>query len=71
MAAIEHAPAAMIGRRIPRLHDPRLLRGNGRYVDDIDESGMMPAPRSPPATRCSSSAPTSSSSWRCRCRSPG
>ena len=43
MAAIEQAPAAMIGRRIPRLHDPRMLRGNGHYVDDIDESGMVHA----------------------------
>lgn len=32
-----------IGRTIPRLEDDRLLRGRGRYVDDIELPGMLHA----------------------------
>ncbi|MFI9388797.1 xanthine dehydrogenase family protein molybdopterin-binding subunit [Kutzneria sp. NPDC052558] len=32
-----------IGRRLPKRNDPRLLRGNGHYVDDIDDSGALHA----------------------------
>ena len=33
--------ASLIGARIPRLQDERMLRGHGRYVDDIDEAGVL------------------------------
>ena len=36
------APRA-IGSRRPRIEDPALLRGRGRYVDDIDLPGMLHA----------------------------
>ncbi|MFF1837156.1 xanthine dehydrogenase family protein molybdopterin-binding subunit [Streptomyces sp. NPDC058231] len=32
-----------IGRSVPRVEDDRLLRGNGRYVDDIDLPGSVEA----------------------------
>ena len=32
-----------IGRRITRVEDDRLLRGQGRYVDDIELAGMLHA----------------------------
>lgn len=35
--------ASLIGARVPRVQDERLLRGNGRYVDDLDESGVLHA----------------------------
>jgi CO/xanthine dehydrogenase Mo-binding subunit len=35
--------ATMIGARIRRLEDPRLLRGKGSYVDDISLPGMHAA----------------------------
>ena len=31
------------GRRIPRLEDPRLITGRGRFTDDIDLPGMLHA----------------------------
>src|SRR5690606_9769183 len=31
------------GSRIPRVEDPRLLRGRGTYVDDVDRPGMLHA----------------------------
>src|SRR6202012_4339566 len=34
---------AMIGARIRRLEDPRLLRGKGSYVDDISLPGILHA----------------------------
>ncbi|WP_353941507.1 xanthine dehydrogenase family protein molybdopterin-binding subunit [Streptomyces sp. HUAS MG91] len=34
---------AWIGRPVPRVEDDRLLRGNGRYVDDIDLPGAAEA----------------------------
>jgi carbon-monoxide dehydrogenase large subunit len=39
-------PAALggnVGAARPRLHDPRLLKGHGRYVDDIDDRGALHA----------------------------
>jgi carbon-monoxide dehydrogenase large subunit len=33
----------MIGARIPRNEDPRLLRGRGRFVDDINPPGVLHA----------------------------
>ena len=41
----------LVGKRMPRLHDARMLRGHGRYVDDIDETGVLHAAivRSPAA----------------------
>ncbi|MGH3633453.1 MAG: xanthine dehydrogenase family protein molybdopterin-binding subunit, partial [Mycobacterium sp.] len=32
---------ALIGASIPRIHDERLLRGDGWYVDDIDDAGTL------------------------------
>ncbi|WP_328633965.1 xanthine dehydrogenase family protein molybdopterin-binding subunit [Streptomyces sp. NBC_00356] len=36
-------PAPWIGRPVPRVEDDRLLRGNGRYVDDIELPGAAEA----------------------------
>lgn len=36
-------PSALIGQRLLRVEDPRLLRGQGRFVDDIDVPGMLHA----------------------------
>ncbi|MGW7516161.1 xanthine dehydrogenase family protein molybdopterin-binding subunit [Streptomyces sp. NPDC054796] len=33
----------LIGRPLPRVHDPRMLRGQGRYVDDIDDASALHA----------------------------
>jgi carbon-monoxide dehydrogenase large subunit len=33
--------ARLVGTRIPRLEDPRLLRGGGRYVDDVKVDGAL------------------------------
>ena len=53
-AAIDSAvpdPAAAIGRSVRRLEDPRRLRGEGAYVDDVHVPGMLHAAvvRSPQA----------------------
>lgn len=37
----DHQPSRAVGRRIRRLEDPRLLRGQGRYVADITPSGTL------------------------------
>jgi aerobic carbon-monoxide dehydrogenase large subunit len=34
-------PPGLIGRAIPRVHDARLLRGGGHYVDDIDAPAAL------------------------------
>ncbi|MDP7386466.1 MAG: xanthine dehydrogenase family protein molybdopterin-binding subunit, partial [Nitrospinota bacterium] len=31
------------GARVPRIEDKRLLTGNGRYVDDLPDSGALNA----------------------------
>jgi carbon-monoxide dehydrogenase large subunit len=33
----------LIGASIPRVQDDRMLRGHGRYVDDLDEAGVLHA----------------------------
>jgi CO/xanthine dehydrogenase Mo-binding subunit len=33
--------SAFVGQRIPRLEDRRLLRGSGRFVDDVDLPGQL------------------------------
>ncbi|MFI7385627.1 xanthine dehydrogenase family protein molybdopterin-binding subunit [Streptomyces sp. NPDC049813] len=38
-----HHPGGWIGRPVPRVEDDRLLRGEGRYVDDIDLPGAAEA----------------------------
>ena len=38
----EH-PSALMGRSVPRLEDARLLRGAGRFVDDIDLTNLLHA----------------------------
>ncbi|MFE7132820.1 xanthine dehydrogenase family protein molybdopterin-binding subunit [Streptomyces sp. NPDC057638] len=35
--------APFVGRRMPRTHDPRLLRGEGLFVDDLDARGVLHA----------------------------
>ena len=35
--------APLVGQRIPRVNDARLLRGAGRYVDDIEIPGLLHA----------------------------
>src|SRR5438067_11089877 len=30
-----------IGRRVRRVEDPRFLTGTGRYVDDVEPSGLL------------------------------
>jgi carbon-monoxide dehydrogenase large subunit len=35
--------ARYFGAAVPRLEDPRLLAGRGRYVDDISLPGMLHA----------------------------
>ena len=39
------APGRLVGARQPRLEDPRLLTGHGRYVDDLqpqhDRQGLL------------------------------
>lgn len=44
--------SGLIGASLPRLQDDRMLRGRGRYVDDLDESGVLHAAilRSPVAS---------------------
>ena len=49
----------MIGARIPRNEDPRLLRGLGCFVDDVHLAGVLHAaglrsPHAPRAHRCPS-----------------
>jgi len=34
---------ALIGSRVPRLEDEALLRGRGRFVDDVPVSGVLHA----------------------------
>jgi aerobic carbon-monoxide dehydrogenase large subunit len=34
---------ALVGARVPRVNDPRMLAGGGRYVDDIQLPGMLHA----------------------------
>ena len=58
---------SLIGARIPRLEDEPLLRGRGRFVDDIALPGMLHAAfvRSPhPHAR--SAASMRARRWRCR-----
>jgi carbon-monoxide dehydrogenase large subunit len=35
--------ARYVGARVPRIEDPRLLRGRGKYIDDIALPGMLHA----------------------------
>ncbi|HEX6458288.1 MAG TPA: xanthine dehydrogenase family protein molybdopterin-binding subunit [Thermoleophilaceae bacterium] len=37
------APEGVVGRALPRVEDERLLRGGGRYVDDIHPEGCVEA----------------------------
>jgi len=38
-----HPGTKFVGRRIPRVNDERLLRGGGRYIDDLAFPGMLHA----------------------------
>ncbi|MFD9498807.1 xanthine dehydrogenase family protein molybdopterin-binding subunit [Streptomyces sp. NPDC060035] len=38
-----HPAEPYVGRSVPRPQDPRLLRGEGRYVDDVEEGGARHA----------------------------
>ena len=33
----------LVGARVPRLEDPRLLRGRGHFVDDLQPTGLRHA----------------------------
>src|SRR5215813_12553625 len=35
--------SALLGRSVPRLEDAKLLRGAGRFVDDLDLPGLLHA----------------------------
>ncbi|HUG38083.1 MAG TPA: molybdopterin cofactor-binding domain-containing protein, partial [Candidatus Limnocylindrales bacterium] len=37
------SPSRWVGARLKRLEDPRLLRGGGRYLDDLRMSGLLHA----------------------------
>ena len=37
------AAGRLVGQRVPRKEDPRLLTGRGRYVDDITVPGLLHA----------------------------
>lgn len=43
MTLTPERPASLVGARVRRLNDPRLLRGEGRYVDDVHLAGMVHA----------------------------
>jgi carbon-monoxide dehydrogenase large subunit len=43
MTLTPERPASLVGARVRRLNDPRLLRGEGRYVDDLHLAGMVHA----------------------------
>jgi carbon-monoxide dehydrogenase large subunit len=43
MTATEVARKTLVGARIRRTEDPRLLAGRGRYLDDISDSRMLEA----------------------------
>ena len=54
------APIRYTGQRIKRLEDPRLLRGRGRYLDDI----VLPRMLALAFVRCPHATPTSARSTR-------
>ena len=39
----ESTRPGLVGARVRRVNDPRLLTGGGRFVDDIDLPGMLHA----------------------------
>lgn len=43
MAVEEMADSGLVGARVPRLEDPRLLVGRGQYLDDLVVPGMLEA----------------------------
>ncbi|TFV59819.1 xanthine dehydrogenase family protein molybdopterin-binding subunit [Geodermatophilus sp. DF01-2] len=43
MTVAPERPASLVGARVRRVNDPRLLRGEGRYVDDVHVAGMVHA----------------------------
>jgi carbon-monoxide dehydrogenase large subunit len=43
MTITPERPASLVGARVRRINDPRLLRGEGRYVDDVHLAGMVHA----------------------------
>lgn len=56
MTTEQHIPAGLIGARVRRKEDPRLLTGRAQFVDDIVLPGMLesalridPQPRMRPA----------------------
>jgi carbon-monoxide dehydrogenase large subunit len=40
---MSEAPGVWMGRSVPRLEDATLLRGRGRFVDDIEIPGLLHA----------------------------
>ena len=43
MTASIARPGSLVGASVRRINDPRLLRGDGRYLDDIHLDGMLHA----------------------------
>ena len=43
MSVREARPGPLIGARVKRAEDPKLLTGRGQFVDDIDLPGMVHA----------------------------
>jgi carbon-monoxide dehydrogenase large subunit len=43
MTVAPERPGSLVGARVRRVNDPRLLRGEGRYVDDVHLAGMVHA----------------------------
>ena len=43
MATGEAVRPSLVGARVPRVNDPRLLAGGGRFVDDVHLPGMLHA----------------------------
>ena len=75
----ELKPGRYLGRALPRREDARILRGEARYVDDIELPGLahmafvrsphaharVGAVRVPEAPACSASSPRRSSPGAC------
>src|SRR5690348_16827117 len=43
MSVAEARPGLLVGARVKRAEDPKLLTGRARFVDDIDLPGMLHA----------------------------
>src|SRR5256712_10738621 len=64
--------APLFGASVPRVEDPRLIRGPGPYVDDVQPAGCLRAllARSHPPHPTTSSLHPDAARPRPRCRAP-